>query len=176
MFRQLPRGNPSPPLFSTVRQGRCQLRDTVPSTPRTANTPRPRRGAGDTLEYLLRAYTGPRRDVRPAGSVIPVAVDPVRPSPPLPHHARHCGDTPTLLGRTGTRHHHNGHCATYGLPSTVPSNRPTTAAGQPTATPPPSKPLLYEHRTHHDASTGAGFARTVISSAALFAIPLHVEK
>jgi hypothetical protein len=40
----------------------------------------------------------------------------VRPSPSLLHHARRCGDTPTLLGRTGTRHCHNGHSATYGLP------------------------------------------------------------
>jgi hypothetical protein len=29
LFRQLPRGSPSPPLWGTVRQGRCQLRDTV---------------------------------------------------------------------------------------------------------------------------------------------------
>jgi hypothetical protein len=84
--------------------------------PRTANTPRPRRGAGETLEYFLRAYAGPRRDVRPAGSDIPVAVSPVRPSPPLPHYARRCGDIQALLGRTKTRHRHNGHCATYGLP------------------------------------------------------------
>jgi hypothetical protein len=58
--------------------------------------------------------------------------------------------------------------------STAPSNWPATAANQPTATPPPSKPLLYEHRTHHDASTGAGFARTNVGSAALFAILVHV--
>jgi hypothetical protein len=77
---------------------------------------RPRRGGGETLEYLLRAYAGSRRDVRPARSCIPVAVSPVRPSPPLLRHARRCGDTPTLLGRTGTRHRHNGHCATYGFP------------------------------------------------------------
>jgi hypothetical protein len=38
----------------------------------------------------------------------------VRPSPPLPHHARHCGNIPALLERTGTRHRHNDHCATYG--------------------------------------------------------------
>jgi hypothetical protein len=44
------------------------------------------------------------------------AVSPVRPSPPLLHHGRRYGDTPTLLGCTGTRHRHNGHCATYGLP------------------------------------------------------------
>jgi hypothetical protein len=82
---------------------------------RTANTPRPRRGAGGTLEYLLRAYAGPHRDVRPAGSVIPVAVGPVRPFPPLQHHVGRCGDIPVLLGRAGTRHRHNSHCATYGL-------------------------------------------------------------
>jgi hypothetical protein len=137
---------------------------------------RPRRGAGGTLEYLLCAYAGPRRDVRPAGSFIPVAANPVRPSPLLPHHAGHCGDIPTLSGHAGTRHRHNDHCATYGPPSTAPSSRPTTAAGQPTATQPPSKLLLYEHRTHHDASTGAGFARTAVSSTALLAIPPHIGK
>jgi hypothetical protein len=84
--------------------------------PRTTNTPRPRRGAGSTLECLFCAYAGPRRDVRPARSVIPVAVNPVQPSPPLLHHTEHCGDIPTLLGCAGTRHHHNGHCATYESP------------------------------------------------------------
>jgi hypothetical protein len=79
----------------------------------------PRRGGGgSTLECLFCDYTG---------SVIPVVVNPARPSPPLPHHAGHCGDIPTLLGRAGTRRHHNRHCATYGppSPSTAPSNRPT---------------------------------------------------
>jgi hypothetical protein len=40
----------------------------------------------------------------------------VRPAPPLPHHTRRCGNTPVLLRRAETRHCHNGHCATYGLP------------------------------------------------------------
>jgi hypothetical protein len=40
----------------------------------------------------------------------------VRPSPPLPHHAGRCGDITVLLRRTGTRHRHNDHCATYGPP------------------------------------------------------------
>jgi hypothetical protein len=48
--------------------------------------------------------------------VIPVAVSPARPSPPLPHHTGRCGDIPVLLGRTGTRHRHKAHCVTYGLP------------------------------------------------------------
>jgi hypothetical protein len=78
--------------------------------------PHPQRGVGETLENLLRAYGGPCRDVRPVGSCIPVAVSPVRPSPPLLHHALRCGDTPALLGRTGTRPCHDDHCTTYGLP------------------------------------------------------------
>jgi hypothetical protein len=114
--------------------------------PRTANTPRPRRGAGGTLEYLRRAYTGPRRDVRPAGSVIPVVVNPVRPSPPLPHHVGRCGDIPTLLRRTGTRHRHNGHCATYGPPSTAPSNCPPRR--------PVNQPLHRRPRSRSCTGTG----------------------
>jgi hypothetical protein len=46
----------------------------------------------------------------------PSLSNPVRPSPPLQHHAGRCGDIPTLLGRTGTRHRHNNHCATYRPP------------------------------------------------------------
>jgi hypothetical protein len=71
-------------------------------------------GASSTLECPFCAYAGPHCGVRPTGSVIPIAVNPVRPSPPLPHHAGHCDDIPTLLGRAGTRRRHNGHCATYG--------------------------------------------------------------
>jgi hypothetical protein len=33
LLRQLPRGNPSPSLWGTVRRGRCQPRDTAPPTP-----------------------------------------------------------------------------------------------------------------------------------------------
>jgi hypothetical protein len=59
-------------------------------------------------------------------------------------------------------------------PLTAPSNRPAAVTGRPTTTPPPSKLLLYEHRMRHDASTGAGFARTAVSSVALPAAPPHV--
>jgi hypothetical protein len=84
--------------------------------PRTTNAPSPRRGAGKTLEYPFRDYTGLRREVRPAQVDFPVAVNPVRPSPPLQHHARHCDDIPMLLEGTGTRHHHDRHCTTYRCP------------------------------------------------------------
>jgi hypothetical protein len=175
LFCQLPRGNPSPPLCSTVRQGRCQLCDCA-AYPRTDNTSRPRRGPtapSNVFSVLTQghAVTSGRRD---------------RSSPSLSalcDHPRHCS---TTLGTVATSRRcwdargqdvaNSDHCATYGPPSTAPSNQPTTAASQPTATPPPSKPLLYENRTHHDASTGAGFARTAVSSAALLAIPPHVGK
>jgi hypothetical protein len=70
----------------------------------------------------------------------------VRPSPPLPHHAGHCGNIPALLGRTGTRHHHNCHCATYGPSSTAPSSRPTTASV--------NQPLHRHPRSRSYTSTG----------------------
>jgi hypothetical protein len=84
--------------------------------PHTPNASSPRRGAGGTLECLFRDYTGPRRDVRPARAVFPVAVNPVRPSPPLPRHAEHCDNIPMLLECTGTRRRHDCHCAAYGPP------------------------------------------------------------
>jgi hypothetical protein len=59
---------------------------------------------------------------------------------------------------------------------TAPSNQPAEAAGRPTTTPPPSKLLLYEHRTRHDAPTESRFARTAISSVALLATPPHIGK
>jgi hypothetical protein len=46
-------------------------------------------------------YTGLRHDVRPAGTVLSVAVSPVRPSPPLQHHAGCCDDIPDVVGVHG---------------------------------------------------------------------------
>jgi hypothetical protein len=142
LFRQLPKGNPSPPLFCTVRQGRCQLRDTVPPTPvrLTRHALEGWPAAPSNIFYLLmqgHAVTSDRRD---------------RSSPSLStlcDHPRHCSTTPgtvttspKLLDNAGTRRCHDCHCVTYGPPSTAPSNWPTTAASQPTTTPPPSKPPL----------------------------------
>jgi hypothetical protein len=171
-----PWGRPSPPLCSTVRQGRCQLRDTVPPTP-IRLTHRALEGgptAPSNVFPLLtqgHAVTSGRRDRSfPSLST-------------LCDHLRHCRTAPGTVTTSrrcwGTRGQDVTTTATVprtGPPSTAPSNRPTTAASQPTATPPPSKSLLYEHRTHHDASTRVGFARTAVSSMALLAIPPHVGK
>jgi hypothetical protein len=78
----------------------------------------PSKVANVTLECLFHDYAGLRRDIRPAGSVIPVAVNPVRPSLPLPLHAGHCDDIPMLLECAGTRRRHDCHCAVYGPPVT----------------------------------------------------------
>jgi hypothetical protein len=92
---------PSPPLCDAVRHGRCQSRDTVPPTlvrlkRRALERGRwsPRRGDG----RLLHTCPELRRDVRPAGPVTSIAVDPVRPSPPSQHHPGHCIAIPYAVG------------------------------------------------------------------------------
>jgi hypothetical protein len=49
-------------------------------------------------------------------------------------------------------------------------------AEQGTSTPLPSKPLLDAHRTRHDTSPEARFARTAVHSVTLYTIPLPVDK
>jgi hypothetical protein len=46
-------------------------------------------------------YTGLCCDVRPAGTVFSVAVNPVRPSLPLQRHAGYCDDIPDAIGAHG---------------------------------------------------------------------------
>jgi hypothetical protein len=157
-----------------VRRGQCQLCDTVPPAP-VRLTRRALEGgpvAPSNIFYVLmqdHAVTSGRRD---------------RSSPSLSAlcgHPRHCSTTPGAVATSrrcwDVRGQDTATTATVprtGFPSTAPLNWPTTAAGQPTTVSQPSKPLLYEHRTHRDALSGAGFARTAVSSAALFAIPPHV--
>jgi hypothetical protein len=154
LFHQLPR--PSQPLCNTVRRGRCQLRDTVSATPVRLTRRALEGGPAAPLNVfpLLtqgHAVTPGRRD---------------RSSPSLStlcDHPRHCRTRPDIVATSrrcwGTRGQDVATTATVprtGPMSTAPSNRPTRAANQPTATPPPSKPLLYGHKTRHDASTGVG--------------------
>jgi hypothetical protein len=125
-----------------------------------------------TLEPLSRDYAGSNHDVRPAAAPSPSLLTPC--SHPCPCRAtpRTATTTPTLLSTRGrdavtpATTPRTGHC-----------QRPPRARSKPlrtTTTPLPSKPLLFRHRTRHDAATGARFVRTAIKSTALFAIPLHV--
>jgi hypothetical protein len=98
----------------------------------TTNTSSPRKGTAEPSKggkYFSHVYTGLHHDVRPAGTVFSVSISPVWPSPPLQRHCNAAPGTaapsPTLLRRTGTGHRHARHCASYGLPSTAPSSRPT---------------------------------------------------
>jgi hypothetical protein len=72
----------------------------------TANTSSPRRGAAESSsggEHFFYDYRVLHRDVRRAGTVFPVAVSPVRPSPPLQRHAGYCDDIPNAVEAHGDR-------------------------------------------------------------------------
>jgi hypothetical protein len=98
-------GNPSPPLWGTVRHGQCQLRGTVPPTP-VRLTRRALEGgpAAPSNHFLVnlqgQAMTLGRRDA------IPATVDHVRPPPCLQHHAGHCYNNLDVVGHAGTARRH----------------------------------------------------------------------
>jgi hypothetical protein len=159
-----------------VRRGRCQPRDTAPPTPvqltRRAlegGAAAPSNAFSMTMEG--HAVTSGRRERSfPSLST-------------LSGHPRHCRAMPDTVTTSrccwSARGQDVATTATVprmGPPLTAPSNRLAAALRRPTTTPPPSKPPLYEHRSRHDASTGAGFARTAVSSVALLATPPHVGK
>jgi hypothetical protein len=128
--------------------------------------------ASGTLEPLSRDYAGSNHDARPAAAPSPSLSTPCG-------HPCHCHVAPrtatTIPMLLSTRGRDAFTPAT--IPRTGHCQRPPRALSEPlrsTTTPLPSKPLLFGHRTRHDAATGARFARTAINSTALFAIPQHV--
>jgi hypothetical protein len=117
-------------------------------------------------------------------------------------HPCHCSATPgtvttppTLLECAGTRRRHDHHCATYGPPSTVLSNRPSTTTGRPTTTPPPleASPMRAQdapqchdwneirqdghqlHNTAHHASTRRRIVRHACKSLSPCPIKCHTR-
>jgi hypothetical protein len=126
LFRQLPRGSPSPPLWGTVRRGRCQLHDTVLPTPVRLTHRALEGGRSHPRTSFLWLYrVKPWRQA--GGSANPIAVSPVRPSPPLQRHAEHCSNHSNTVRHAGTGHRHARHCAPYGSPSTASSSPPGDA-------------------------------------------------
>jgi hypothetical protein len=101
-------------------------------------------------------------------------------SPPSPSalcgHPSHCSAIPDAVETRGDRTSPRPLlCPVRPLASgTLESAR--TATEQATPTPPPSKSLLDEHRARHDVPPEAGFARTAVYSAALYATPPHIDK
>jgi hypothetical protein len=167
---------PSPPLCDAVRHDQQQPRGTVPPTPvrlTRCTLEKGRRSPRRGDERLLHARTGLHRDVRPVGAVTSVAIGPVRPSPPSRRHPGHCITIPDAVEVCGDRTpprrllclvlpHVNG---TLESSRERPSNR---------------RPLCRHPRscswTRHDAPPEARFARTVIYSMALYAMPPHIDK
>jgi hypothetical protein len=125
-----------------------------------------------TLEPLSRDYAGSNHDARPAAALSPSLSTPC-------DHPCHCRTTPRTATTTPMLLSTQGRDSV--TPATAPRTghyqRPPRARSKPlwsTTAPLPSKPLLFGHRTRHDAATGARFARTAVNSTTLFAIPLHV--
>jgi hypothetical protein len=153
-----------------VRQGQCQLRDTVPPTlvRRTHHTLErgrwnPRKGT-DACSTLTQdhAMTSDQWDASP-------------PSPSvLRGHPSTAAPSPTLREYVATRHRHDDCCVPYGSPSAAPWISVRTTTKGKISAPPLSKPLLDGYRAHRDAPPEARFARTAVHSVALSAMPSHV--
>jgi hypothetical protein len=114
-------GNPSLPLWGTVRHGQCQPRGTAPPTPvwitRRALEGGPATPSNRFLVNLQgQTITLSRRDA------IPAIVGPVRPPPCLQHHAGHCYNNSGAVRHAGTGRRHACHCIPYASPSTASSS------------------------------------------------------
>jgi hypothetical protein len=120
LLHQLPRGNPSPPLWGTVRHGRCQPRDAAPPTP-VRLTGRALEGGPATPSKRFpvtlqgQVVTLGRRDA------IPATVKCRRPPLCVQHHAEHCGNSSGAVRHAGTGRRH---CIPYGSSSATPSSPP----------------------------------------------------
>jgi hypothetical protein len=114
-------GNPSPPLWGTVRHGQCQLRGTVPPTP-VRLTRRPLEGGPATPSNHFLANLQGQTMTLGRWDAIPATVGPVRPPPCLQHHAGHCYNNSGAVEHAGTRRRHTCHCTSYGSPSTASSS------------------------------------------------------
>jgi hypothetical protein len=157
-----------------VRRGRCQPRDTVPPTPvritRRALEGGPNAPSNPLLVTLQDQTVTSGRWKAPPPSLSALC-----------GHPCHCCATPCTATTTPTLLGTRGQAAA--TPATAPRTerrqrllRARLKASRSTTTPPPSKSPLFKHRARHDTVTGARFARMVVSSTTLYAIPPHVAK
>jgi hypothetical protein len=124
-----------------------------------------------TLEGMTHNYSAPAR----YGAVTSGQWERSPPSPSaLCDHPGHCTTMPDAVEHAATGHHHDSHCASYGLMSAAPSNPHADGPRTSNLYAAPSKPLLGTQRTHRDAPPEAGFDRTTVYSVALYAMHLHV--
>jgi hypothetical protein len=120
LLHQLPRGNPSLPLWGTVRHGRCQPRDAAPPTP-VRQTCRALEGGPATPSKCFPVTLQGQVMTLGRRGAIPATVNCRRPPPRVQPHAGHCGNSSGVVRRARTGRHHACHCIPYGSSSATPS-------------------------------------------------------
>jgi hypothetical protein len=123
LLHQLPRGNPSPPLWGTVRHGRYQPRDAVPPTP-VRLTCRALEGGPATPSNCFPVTLQGQVVTLGWRGAIPATVSGRRPPPCVQHHAGHCGNSSGAARHAGTGRCHACHCIPYGSSSATFSSPP----------------------------------------------------
>jgi hypothetical protein len=121
LLRPLPRGNPSPPLWGTVRRGRCQPRDTAPPTP-VRLTRRALEGGPATPSNHFLVNLQDQVMMLGRQDAIPTTVGRVRPPPCSQHHAGQCYNYSGVIRHAGAGRRHAYHYTPYGSPSTASSS------------------------------------------------------
>jgi hypothetical protein len=121
LSHQLPRGNPSPPLWRTVRRGRCQPRDTAPPTP-IRLTCRALEGGPPTPSNCFLVNLQGQVMMLGRWDAIPATVGCGRPPPCVQHHAGHCYNSFGAVRHARTGRRHACHCIPYGLTSVATSS------------------------------------------------------
>jgi hypothetical protein len=121
LLHQLPRGNPSPPLWGTVRRGRCQPCDTAPPTP-VRLTRRALEGGPATPSNHFLVNLQDQVMMLGRQDAIPTTVGRVRPPPCSQHHAGQCYNYSGIIRHAGAGRRHAYHCTPYGSPSTASSS------------------------------------------------------
>jgi hypothetical protein len=116
-------GNPSPPLWGTVRRGRCQPRDAAPPTPVRLTCRSLEGGPAAPSKCFPVTLQGQVMTLGGRGA-IPATVNCRRPPRRVQPHAGHYGNSSGAVRHAGTGRHHTCHCTPYGSSSATPSKPP----------------------------------------------------
>jgi hypothetical protein len=114
-------GNPSPPLWGTVRRGRCQPRDAAPPTPVRLTCQALKGGPATPSKCFPVTLQGQVVTLGRRGA-IPATVNCRRPPRCVQPHAGHCGNSSGAVRRARTGRHHAYRCIPYGSTSATPSS------------------------------------------------------
>jgi hypothetical protein len=123
LLRQLPRGNPSLPLWGTVQHGRCQPCDAAPPTPVRLTCRALEGGPAAPSKRFPVTLQGQVVTIGRRGA-IPATVNHRRPPPCVQRHAGHYGNSPGAVRHAGTERRHACHCIPYRSASAISSSPP----------------------------------------------------